>query len=375
MRILSRLARTWAAASALLAALCVLPASAAWAGAFSLSAHGNSATLPRECGSCHVGHGTPQTTMFRTSEEATCLQCHSDSGTKSAAQAKGLIRGTGNPVNIAAEFSKPSPHPLAGFTHPTAPALLTTTPRAGPPPVLLAAPPTSSASSSVVSCSSCHDPHYLVKPSVSATAAITGTITPKQTSNSRGARQPEYKICYNCHGSGGAQNIQRLMRPSNPSYHPLEAPGRNPVVPSLIQPYVSQSYVACTDCHGSDDANVRGPHGSAFHPILKASFTQQDYQAESAFEYQLCYNCHNRSLVLSGASSFPLHSLHVVNAKTSCHTCHDSHGSELFEHLINFNPTLVFGNSKGQIFYQPLGPQHGACNLLCHGHDHVQKKY
>jgi len=373
MRILSRLAR--AGTPALLAAFCVLPAGAAWAGAFSVSAHGNLSILPQECASCHVGHGTPQTAMFRTSEEATCLQCHGDAGTKSTAQVKGLLRGPGNPVNIAAEFAKSSPHPLEGVSHPTTQTLLTRTPTAGPPALVAAAPPSSSASKAIVSCSSCHDPHYLVKStSPAATTASVNTMEPKAIQNARGARQPEYKICYNCHGSGAARDIQRLMRPSNPSYHPLEAPGRNSVVPSLIQPYTAQSYVGCTDCHGSDQANVRGPHGSAFHPILKNNFTKEDYQAESAFEYALCYNCHNRSIVLS-AASFSQHTLHVVTAKTSCHTCHDSHGAALYGHLISFDPTVVFGSSKGLLNYQSLGPQHGVCNLLCHGHDHVQKKY
>ena len=142
MRILSRLA--WTGTPALLAAFCVLPAGVAWAGAFSLSAHGNLSVLPRECASCHIGHGTPQTAMFRISEEATCLQCHGDAGLRSAAQANGVLRGPGNPVNIAAEFTKPSPHPLQGISHPTSQGLLTRTPTAPPTAPLAAAPASSS---------------------------------------------------------------------------------------------------------------------------------------------------------------------------------------------------------------------------------------
>ena len=74
-------------------------------------------------------------------------------------------------------------------------------------------------------------------------------------------------------------------------------------------------------------------------------------------------------------ASFSQHTLHVVTAKISCHTCHDSHGAALYDHLISFDPTVVFGNSKGQLNYQSLGRSTAQCNLLCHGHDHVQKKY
>jgi ribosomal protein S27E len=145
-------------------------------------------------------------------------------------------------------------------------------------------------------------------------------------------------------------------------------------VPSLIQPYTAQSYVNCTSCHGSDQADVLGVHGSTFAPILKANYTTADGEGESAFQYALCYQCHNRATVLS-SSSFRLHQLHVTGQNTSCHTCHDSHGSVEYPHLLSFNPKVVLTNSRGQLSYQSLGLQRGQCNMLCHGKDHVNRSY
>ncbi len=360
MFILSRLGRSRSAAATLAVLFCLSAAGAARAGAFSGSAHGDLSALPMGCGSCHVGHGTPQTKMFIASEETTCLTCHGGAAWQSTAQAKHVLLGSGPAANIAAEFNKPSHHPLPGYALPStasstfARSMTVITP-----------------ASNTSHCSDCHDAHYLVK---AVRGGAVDPTQPKQIADSRGNRKPEYMICISCHGSSGTENIQQLMSSNNASYHPLVAPGRNMSVPSLIQPYTPQSYVNCTSCHGSDQESILGPHGSTFAPILKANYTTTDFQGESAFQYALCYLCHNRNIVLS-PSSFSLHQLHISQQRTSCYTCHDSHGSTQFPHLINFNPKVVLGNSRGQLSYQSLGMQHGQCNLLCHGTDHVNRSY
>jgi cytochrome c553 len=227
------------------------------------------------------------------------------------------------------------------------------------------------ATSNTAHCSDCHDSHYMVK---TKRGGVVDTSQPRQVSDSRGNRKAAYTVCVACHGVSAAVNIQQLMTASNSSYHPLMAPGRNPFVPSLIQPYTAQSYVNCTSCHGSDQEGIRGPHGSAFSPILKANYTTTDGQAESAFQYGLCYLCHNRTTVLS-PTSWTLHSMHISQQRLTCYDCHNSHGSTQYPHLLSFAPRIVLGNSRGQLNYQSLGMQHGQCNLLCHGVDHVNKTY
>ena len=169
-------------------------------------------------------------------------------------------------------------------------------------------------------------------------------------------------------------NIQQLMSSSNTSYHPLDGAGPKHV---RAEPHPAVHGAELRQLHElprERPGDILGPHGSAFAPILKANYTITDGQAESAFQYALCYLCHNRSTVLS-PSSFTLHQLHVSQQRETCYICHDSHGSTQYPHLIFFNPKMVLGNSRGQLNYQSLGLQHGQCNLLCHGVDHVNRKY
>ncbi len=173
------------------------------------------------------------------------------------------------------------------------------------------------------------------------------------------------------------QDIQRLVRQGNPSFHPVEAIGRNNDMQSLIQPYTIQSYTACTDCHGSEQANgPRGPHGSAFKPILKARFQADDGFAETADQYALCYLCHNRNIVVSeNPGSFRYHKKHIQEEKASCRACHNSHGSTQYTHLIDFDTRIVFPNSKHELRYTDNGGHKGACSLRCHDEDHVNRGY
>ena len=127
------------------------------------------------CGSCHVGHGTPQTKMFIASQETACLTCHGGVAWQSIAKAKGLLNGTGPAANIAAEFNKASHHPLPGYALPSTASStfarsLTVTP----------------AAANTAHCSDCHDPHYLVK----AEPLSRGGRDPAEA-NLRLARQPE----------------------------------------------------------------------------------------------------------------------------------------------------------------------------------------
>ena len=60
----------------------------------------------------------------------------------------------------------------------------------------------------------------------------------------------------------------------------------------------------------------------------------------------------------------------LLDDKTACTTCHDSHGVENAVHLINFNTTYVTPSASGPIQYNSTGFLHGNCTLTCHGKDH-----
>ena len=205
----------------------------------------------------------------------------------------------------------------------------------------------------------------------------------------------EYEVCYSCHGLREQQEAQVIRQdnvtnarlefdPGNDSYHPVVAPGRNPDVSGLEGGYTPSSRILCSHCHGSDSQGSgpgpRGPHGSAYPPILEREYLLGDDSSESSQSYALCYKCHNRALLLSDMNGFP-HRRHVVELQAPCAVCHDAHGSRRNSHLINFmtatksGTTVVESSGSGRRAFEDLGRLQGRCFLSCHGSDHDPKSY
>lgn len=261
-----------------------------------------------------------------------------------------------------------------------------------------------------VECEDCHDPHVgnlaqgrQVAESLGRARGVTIT----------GAEVPwvnhEYEICLRCHGDSPGQappstyrldpetNLRRKLSPGNPSYHPVAAPGRNPVVPSLIAPLTPVSVIKCSDCHNNDDTSgPRGPHGSNYRSLLERQYVTLDPNPESADSYALCYKCHDRNSILSN-ESFPLHSAHIggggfvggvpgatagggQNQNAPCNVCHDPHGVRAVgrhsgEKLMNFDIDAVEPNQAGQLYFESRGYRSGSCSLRCHGKEHFDCAY
>lgn len=320
------------------------------------------------CENCHRPHGAggKPRLLNHLVEEENCYSCHN---------------GNVASHNIEAEFSKLSAHPVdrtTGVHDPTENPL--TAPRH-------------------VECVDCHNPHVSPTPAVAAAEgspiappslpgvkgiSIDGTVVTEQTK--------EYELCFRCHADSVergpasvprqiAQTNARLQfRPSNASFHPVAAVGKNPKVPSLITPWNPTSRMSCTDCHSNDrgpgagGTGPRGPHGSQHAPLLERRLELSDYQIENTATYALCYKCHSRDSIL-GDQSFPYHRLHIVQQQAACTTCHDSHGVENNPHLINFNTLYVSDSTKGPRKYLSTGPRSGSCTLSCHGKDHEPLTY
>jgi len=337
-------------------------ATAGWAITLSQGAHGNKSNMPKGCGSCHVGHGKKRTPMLPDSEEDLCYECHGGQSRARAAEAANRLRGNATMPDISKEFRKPFHHPveIVGAHNPreeTDPSV----------PIL----------QRHSECVDCHDHHGTERkqPDLPPGAGI------RKRSSYR-ATDFEYNLCFRCHGRGSitaplaeTTDPENEFDLSNPSYHPVEGRGRNPDVPSLIQPYTEESIINCTTCHTNDDPfGPRGPHGSIYDPILADNFQQEDDSPESEFLYRLCYKCHSRSSILAD-QSFSLHSKHIVDERTSCHTCHDAHGSQLNTHLIFFNREVVSPSSSGRFEFIDLGSRAGQCYLNCHNKDHDPLAY
>jgi predicted CXXCH cytochrome family protein len=329
------------------------------------SAKNNNTVAALACENCHATHraGSKQFLMKFEAPEQNCLICHNGSvATK----------------NVASDFQKASIHPITVNNQ-------NYNPTEDPvnPPVRH------------VTCTDCHDPHLMNSLSATATTVSGMLAGVKGVSAAGGVIQPvqhEYELCFRCHADSIARgpatvtrqfiqtNTRLQFSTANQSFHPLETPGRNDNVPSLIAPWLTKSQVACTDCHNSDQSpnaggsGANGPHGSIYAPLLERNFTTLDFQPESPQAYALCYKCHSRDSILAN-QSFKFHSTHVMNDHTACTTCHDSHGVANAPHLINFNTTYVTPSSNGRLEYVSTGMLHGNCSLTCHGKDHPATPY
>ena len=351
------------------------------------------------CESCHKPHAAPGTKqLLKGAEESTCgtgagAQCHGSSGVASK--------------NIAAEFNKTYRHPTYSLTPSVHDA------SESPTNVNARLPETASTAPRHAECADCHNPHASFAATATAPKA-SGRLAGVWGIDSNGSVvQPsgnpatvrEYEICYKCHADSAnkaqpvgpyppytnRQSLQFNKRlqfdPGNPSYHPIEAAGKNGSVPSLIAPWTTSSVMYCTDCHNNDTgpkaptagSGPAGPHGSNQKHLLVARYDMDNSRyTESAATYALCYKCHNRSSIL-GNASFAEHNLHIVSVGAACSVCHDPHGvqgtSTNASHLINFDRRFVSPSGDGILRFQDRGTFAGSCDLACHGEDHRGRGY
>jgi predicted CXXCH cytochrome family protein len=342
------------------------------------------------CLSCHIPHAAATTQrLLQAIGAPVCLRCHN---------------GTVAQKNVSADVSKQYAHPVLTTTYAAHDAA------EGPASAASRLPEVVSTAPRHVLCVDCHNPHAAFPQAATAPRA-SGFLSGVWGIDATGARidpvTNQYEVCFKCHGDSANQpqrlgptapetvrravidpNLRRRFDLGAASYHPVEGPGRNADVPSLIAPLTTASVVYCTDCHASDSGagaggtGPRGPHGSIYPHILERAFNTQDRVPESPSTYALCYKCHNRSVLMSSNSGFKEHARHVQQNSISCAACHDWHGVSTLQgnrtnnaHLINFDVSIVSLNSKGVRQYTSQGVRKGACSLLCHGQDHDNRGY
>ena len=331
------------------------------------------------CENCHKPHtaGGHERLLNYTFEEDNCIVCHN-----------GNVAGK----NIEIEFTKPYKHAIQNYTG-------------------IHDPEENFTSGTVqkhVECVDCHNPHQSNSTPSPGAPQVSGANKGVKGIDAWGQQIPVstnlYEICFKCHADYNvittlpitrqiAQLNTRLeFATSNPSYHPVEAAGKNPNVPSLLTPYTTTSKIFCTDCHNNDNsAGAKGPHGSNNRYLLEKNYTTQDYTTESSTAYALCYKCHSRSSILNN-ESFKQHKRHIgggmmgggggMGVNAPCSACHDAHGISSTQgnstnntHLINFDTSIVQTDSQGRLRFENQGTFKGRCYLKCHNVRHEPKSY
>ena len=318
------------------------------------------------CVNCHTPHGAGDglgliPSQISVREEGSCLACHDASGPAL--------------TDVQSDFNRSSAHP-------------TTTSQqrhdAGE-----STPGDFGISDRHAECEDCHNPHDVradtIAPTPPDASARNQRISRVAVTNGTAGTVPtytflpaadtgtvrEYELCFKCHSSwttqpAGQDDMALLFNPNNPSYHPVEALGKNTNirVEAFVSPWTATSRVYCGDCHGSDDGAVAGPHGSTHAGLLRDA-----YPASSAFREmapnEVCFNCHSYTIYADrdrdDASRFRSHERHF-DKDVVCYACHDSHGSTTLPSMI------VTGRDPGIVSYTQ-DANGGSCagTPACHG--------
>ena len=280
--------------------------------------------IPKQCESCHVGHGIPGMKLSPVDEPDLCLRCHGGPAQATEMVKQGFLSVSARPQDMSREMGMPSLH------------------------------------NNLKSCSVCHAGHGIIP------SGYTPGKSPKP--GTKRTNQFEYELCASCHGSNP-------IFQSPASFHSVRTLPKSGSFPSLKPGGMgAQTWINCSDCHGVSDPTLPpGVHASANSHLLKYNDQTLDGQAESVSAYAQCYACHDRNSILQN-ESFSLHQAHIVNGMTSCYTCHDSHAGRTLPHLLAIEDESrndrISPDLHGRKTYAQTGDLAGVCYLTCHGVNH-----
>ncbi len=344
---------------------------------------------PGKCLNCHDSHGwsdaaglIPHLAVAR--EEKLCFACHD---------------GHPSTLNVQLDFQKPYRHPAIEYTGR----------HAGPDESQPTAYGVTPVNNRHAECEDCHNAHVsrpdgLGRPldleasattlGVSRVAVLNGTTgsPPAFTfipgSDTLTTPLAEYQLCFKCHSSwttqpSGKTDLAMVLNPANPSYHPVEAQGRNLTIDSraFTPGWKPTSFTRCGDCHGSDFGTTRGPHGSIYPAILKKNYVASPASRMTTSD-EICFSCHAYETYADPRSPDEIqqysrfngprarvgHAAHVGEHQVPCYACHVTHGSASMPFL------LVKGRLPGLTNYVQSFDG-GTCSTTCHGTESYTVNY
>lgn len=224
-------------------------------------------------------------------------------------------------------------------------------------------------------CYLCHDN---LQSAIETAAVIHGVVTdekgcgnchsPHASNEYRLLLHNEQQLCLDCHSKtitvstkGDSISSQGVAEVSEPKTRKIENIGKYFRKGNVIHGAIELA--GCATCHD--------PHASDKALLLKGSFPEGLYAPANPDNFELCFTCHDASIltsVTSTATGFRngdknLHYVHINGTKgRSCRICHNVHGSPNM-HLIN--DFILFGNWNMPLGYVP-NENGGSCSTGCH---------
>ena len=400
--------------------------------------HADSGLTSDFCGTCHLAHsGQNRLLLSAVAPQSTlCFRCHD--GTGAIADVKSDWTSPTLPANV--------PSTSSWYSHPATSPSTHTTDRA---------PETVAVGDRHSECADCHQPHVAdATTSVGTTggwtasgaiqgaagvAVVNGAAGTTPAITWQGTSTFEYQLCLKCHSSNMPLPTQDAahpsrwaldkaveFNPSNVSYHPVEAEGKNQTTqmaaslsgssPYKLWTFGTNATVRCLHCHGdSAVANPASPpppggrldnHAGPNRGILIANYRDRDLKPRDepyrASDFALCYVCHAEAPMVDSSkdpradTNFRFHGMHTLDipgsgnagldidvlgdgqGNATCAECHFRiHSTALAVNgqtptggLVNFAP-----NVEVTLFIRKTPTVQGTCTLNCHGEGHNRFRY
>jgi len=239
------------------------------------------------------------------------------------------------------------------------------------------------------SCTNCHNPHgaqekFQLEEGVPdlCFGCHDELQTQIEEAKSKHAALEKDRKCLNCHDAHGSNYDYNLqMEPFDLCMQchaqPLEIGGMR--IPSM-----KRFLATNTQWHGpireKNCSGCHNPHGTENIRLLRKYFAPKFYASFDLHNYELCFSCHPKTLVLEEKTTRltnfrdgdrNLHYLHVNQEKgRTCRACHQPHASQRAFHI---REAVPFGNWALPINYKPL-KNGGQCSPGCHKPKQYQRK-
>lgn len=229
-------------------------------------------------------------------------------------------------------------------------------------------------------CAGCHDPHggtvEFFLPSDGPELCMgchADFIKQANTAAFPHGAMTEGKSCRNCHAPHASNQTGLLATDTSTlclSCHNKQIDGSHGPVDNVSKQITESQFLHgpvrdknCAACHSA--------HGSDHASILKREFPREFYAPYKEGAYDLCFECHDRSVALEAKSTTTgfrdgernLHFLHVNKEKgRTCRACHAEHASMQPHHVRSEVP---FGRWAMKVEFTKTETG-GTCSTGCH---------